>query len=435
LLAGVLLLAAALAAAPELRAQTEVLPEVFLSGRVALSDRYPLHYLGLVQGDSVSPAVLDTLSRVLVRDLTLSGFFDMRLPDSPPDTARSLSASTVTYLDGTLEGGAVNYRAEIRLRSAYRGEPFWVHVYEFPADRARPAAHRIASDLIRQMTGEPAITQSRLAFCGKTAQGKEIFSCTFDGFDLVQHTYNSGNVLSPAWSPDGARLAYTSFARGQADVYLLDLASGDSRVFQSTAGVDQAADWAPDGLSLAYSASPDDNSEIYIRGIDGGEARRLTYSFPIETAPTFSPTGRELAFTSDRLGKPQIFIMDVDGANQRRLSTIGDYNDSPAWSPRGDMIAYVRRDRDGFQIYITDPRGESHVKLTSGPGDNMDPSWSPDGLRIAFASNRTGVFQIYTMDIYGRGVERVTNTGMACTNPTWSPVLDDNGEIIITQKK
>ncbi len=422
-----------LSAAAPLFSQQEVVVEVFLSGKVALTDRFPLHYTGLVNSEDVSAAVLDTLDRVLVRDLTLSGFFDLRLPNIPPDTLRSLSQSTITYLDGGVQA-AEKYRAEMHLRTAFRGAPFWQNTYEFPPEKARAAAHRIAADLIRQMTGEPSVMQSRIAFRGVSSTGKEIYSTTFDGFDLVQHTQQNTSVFSPAWSPDGTRLAYTSFAGGQADLYILNVADGENRLFLGTPSVDSAPDWSPDGNWIAYSSAPDGNAEIYVRRVDGGESKRLTYSWAIETSPSWSPTGREIAFTSDRLGKPQVFIMDADGANQRRLTTVGEYNDSPVWSPRGDMIAYIRRDADGFQIYLTDPRGENHVKLTSGPGDNMDPAWSPDGLRLAFASNRTGIFQIYTMDIFGRSTEQVTNTRMACNGPAWSPILQNTDDIIITSK-
>lgn len=410
------------------------MPEVFLSGKIALTDRIPLHFTGVANADSTISVTIDTLERVLVRDLTLSGFFDLRLPNIPPDTTRSKSRATITYLDGIFHSGQTS-RAEIHLRSAYRAEPFWAKSYEFPMPKTRAAAHRIAADLIRQMTGEPSILLTRIAFTGQTGAGKEIFSTTFDGFDLVQHTNQKSSALSPSWSPDGKRIAYTSFLKGQADIFILDVAGGKYSIFQDAPGVDSAPDWSPDGGSLAYSSSQDGNAEIYVRGVDGGIFRRLTYSWAIETSPSWSPTGRELAFTSDRLGKPQVFIMDENGADQRRLTMYGEYNDSPAWSPRGEMIAYVRRDNDGFQIYLTDPRGEKHVKLTSGPGRNMDPCWSPDGLRIAFTSDRSGMNQIYTMDLYGRGVERVTYLPMPCSNPTWSPVLEDSEEIIITSKK
>lgn len=399
-----------------------------------MSDRFPLHYTGIQSLDSLSYNALDTLDRVLTRDLTLSGLFNLRLPNLPPDTAHSKTRKeNMTYLDGQFTA-ETPFQVRMNLRSGPKSAPFWTNAYQFGEDRARAAAHRIASDVIRQLTGEPSVMQTRIAFCAQYGSGKEIVSVTFDGFDPVRHTHQNVAVLSPAWSPDGRFIAYTSFAENQADVYILDTQTGVSRPFLNRPGVDQAPDWSPDGQWIALSSSMDGNAEIYIRRVDGSEMRRLTYSWAIETSPSWSPTGHQIAFTSDRLGRPQVFLVDIDGTNERRLTTEGDYNDSPAWSARGDLIAYVRREAEGFQIYVTNPQGEKNVKLTSGPGDNMDPSWSPDGLKIAFTSNRTGRKAIYTMDLLGRGVNRISNSDLSCSNPAWSPVMVNSDDISVTNQ-
>ncbi len=409
--------------------------EVFLSSRVSLSNRVPLHFLGIDSSDSLEYGALDTLDRVLVRDLTLSGLFNMRLPGLQPDTTHSDPLQErMTYLEGEFEVVSDTLLTRMNLKSQVSAEPYWSETYQFICDRARAAAHRISADVIRQLTGEPSVMQTRIAFCGQKGKFKEIYSTTFDGFDLIQHTDQKNTILSPAWSPDGSRIAYTSFLKDQADVYIIDLKNDNYSPFCNLPGVDQAPDWSRDGQWIVYSSSVDGNAEIYVRRTDGTEERRLTYSWAIETSPCWSPTGHQIAFTSDRLGRPQVFIMDADGTNQRRLTTEGNYNDSPAWSPRGDLIAYVRRGDDGFQIYVTDPRGEKHVKITSGPGDNLDPSWSPDGLKIAFTSNRLGAKQIYTTDLLGRHTERVTNMRMSCSNPTWSPVLENSDDLMTSSR-
>ncbi len=425
--------------APVLCAQDDALSyessqliEVFLSTRVSLSAKVPLHFLGFDRNDSLSSAVFDTLNRVLTRDLTLSGLFALRLPSLPPDTASGDPLSErMTYLQGSFSADSL-VRVTAYLAMPYGSPPFWRADYTFDEDRTRAAAHRIASDVIRQLTGEPSVMQTRIAYCAKMGRGRELFSATFDGFDQRRHTRLGVTIMSPAWSPDGRYIAFTGFQEGQADVFILDLTDDSIRPFWTAPGVDQAPDWSPDGRWIAFSSSVEGNAEIYIRRFDGSEMRRLTYSRAIETSPSWSPTGHEIAFVSDRLGSPQVFIMDADGSNQRRLTWEGNYNASPAWSPRGDLIAYVRRDVDGFQIYVTDPQGKQHVKLTTGPGDNMDPCWSPDGLKLALMSNRTGRKQIYTMDLYGRNVTRISDRRYSCSAPTWSPVLDEGAEISVT---
>ena len=87
--------------------------------------------------------------------------------------------------------------------------------------------------------------------------------------------------------------------------------------------------WSPDGRWIAFTSNRDGQSEIYLAAVDGGELRRLTDNRAIDVAPTWSPNGRTIAFTSDRTGAPQIYTMDRDGLNLRRVSFEGSYNDSP----------------------------------------------------------------------------------------------------------
>jgi TolB protein len=407
--------------------------EVFLSSRVALSNRVPLHYLGMVVSDSTTSSALDTLEGVLVRDLTLCGLFNLRLPSFPVDTtAEGSPREATTYFEGEFQSAGESFLTRMQLAGQFGAEPFWSSNYEYGEEQARAAAHRISADVIRQLTGEPSVMQTRIAFIGQANGAKEIYSTTFDGFDLRKHTAQENTILSPAWSPDGLQIAYTSFLQDQADIYVMNLEDETYVPFVNWPGVDQAPDWSRNGQWIAYSSSVDGNSEIYVRNVDGSQLKRLTYSWAIETSPSWSPTGHQIAFTSDRLGRPQVFVMDASGTNQRRLTTEGNYNDSPAWSPKGDLVAYVRRGDDGFQIYVTDPQGNNHVKLTEGPGDNLDPCWSPDGLRIAFTSNRLGLKQIYVMDVFGRNVERVSSLWMSCSNPTWSPILEKGDEVRVS---
>ncbi|MBU0520559.1 DPP IV N-terminal domain-containing protein [bacterium] len=408
--------------------------EVFLSTRVSVSNKVPLHFTGINSVDSLQYAALDTLQRVLTRDLTLSGLFNLRLPNLPVDNSRKNPlADRMTYLDGKFSSDS-SHQVEMHLRMPYGAAPFWSETYRFVPERARSVAHRIAAEVIRRLTGEPSVMQTRIAYVVQMGPGKELYSSTFDGFDHQRHTSTGVSNMSPVWSPDGKRIAFTSFINNQADIFIMNVEDNSYVPFAAAPGVDQAPDWSPDGKWIAYSSSVDGNSEIYVRQVEGSETRRLTFSWAIETSPSWSPTGHEIAFVSDRLGNPQIFIMEADGSNQRRLTWEGNYNTSPAWSPRGDLIAYVRRDIDGFQIFVTDPQGKEHLKLTTGPGNNMDPCWSPDGLKLAVLSNRTGRKQIYTMDLYGRHQMRISDRRLSCSSPTWSPVLEADEEFTVNSQ-
>ena len=187
--------------------------------------------------------------------------------------------------------------------------------------------------------------------------------------------------------------------------------------------------WSPDGKYIAFSSTRDGNSEIYTINADGSGLKRLTYHPGIDTSPCWSPTSREIAFTSDRTGNPQIYQMDTDGLNVRRLSWQGSYNDSASWSPSRQYseIAWSSRiERGPFDIVVYNLETQQIRQLTTGRGSNENPSWSPNGLHLLFTSSRTGSNQMFTMNRDGTNQRRITTQGNN-TTPRWGPIITPQG--------
>jgi TolB protein len=286
-------------------------------------------------------------------------------------------------------------------------------------ENLRLLVHALADDIVTSLTGEKGIAKSRIAFTAAAAEGKEIFVMDHDGASQRQITSLRTLNLTPAWSPDGREIAFTSYQRGNPDLVALDLIPGRFGYLLKDNGLYSAPAWSPDGRKIAFVSTKDGNAEIYVMEANNKMVRRLTQHPAIDASPSWSPTGREIVFTSDRLGNPQIFIMDAEGANLRRLPLESNYNDSPAWSPRGDKIAYVSRMPGGFDIFIFDITTATVTQLTNTAGSNEDPCWSPDGYRLTFSSTRDGRSDIYSMLWDGTDVRRLTYKG-TCTSPAWS---------------
>jgi len=183
-------------------------------------------------------------------------------------------------------------------------------------------------------------------------------------------------------------------------------------------------EWSPDAARIAFSSTRDGNAEIYVIEADGSNLRRPTHHPSDDVSPSWSPNGLEIAFASDRTGSPQIYIMDTDGLNQRRLTFEGSYNEQPAWSPSRDFseIAFTSRieDRGRFDIAVINLTTNQVSQLTTGRGDNESPSWSPNGMHIVFSSNRTGSQQIFCMNRDGTEQRQLTTDGNN-TTPAWGP--------------
>jgi Tol biopolymer transport system component len=217
---------------------------------------------------------------------------------------------------------------------------------------------------------------------------------------------------SPAWSPDGRRLAFASNMDGPYRIYVMDPRSGRSRpLIEGTSPA-----WSPDGRRLAFERGAGTKADLWVIGVDGRGLRRLTRNPGVELGPSWSPDGSKIAFSRRTADIASIVVASADGGGERRLTRGAMDELSPAWSPDGSKIAFSGRVASQWDIYVVDADGSGLRNLTRSPGDELDPSWSPNGRRIAFASDGA----ILVMDADGRNRRQVTEPEND-TDPAWRP--------------
>src|SRR5206468_6034381 len=138
---------------------------------------------------------------------------------------------------------------------------------------------------------------------------------------------------SPAWSPTGREIAFTSDRAGSPQVYVMDHEGGNAHRLQFDVAYTDSPAWSPKGDRIAFVARTGNGFDLYTCGADGSNTK-LVVSGGMNENPHWSPDGRHLVFSSDREGAPGLYMTDLDDRAPRRLDTGGLAATSPAWSPR-----------------------------------------------------------------------------------------------------
>jgi TolB protein len=195
--------------------------------------------------------------------------------------------------------------------------------------------------------------------------------------------------------------------------------------FPRFGGTNLSPAWSPDGTKLCFSSSRSGDPELYTVDASGGNLKRITSNKGPDVSPAWNrKTGAQIAWVSGRTGLPQIYTAEADGTNLQRLTDQG-YAVSPAWSPNGQflVISWMRHYGPGApgaqDIYIMDIASKQWVQLTHDGGRNDFPYWSPDGRHIIFQSSRSGSVQIWAMLADGTNQKQLTFAG-SNSQPNWS---------------
>lgn len=293
---------------------------------------------------------------------------------------------------------------------------------------ARKLAHQFADDIISRLSGGlPGIASTQITFVSGRGGNKEIWLMDYDGANQHQITHVGTISLTPRWSPDSTRIAFTCFAPYQktisAQICLYSTDSNRLISFPRYKGTNSAPAWSPDGSKLAFMSSAMGDQGIVVTEADGGHMKRLTLTRSVSTSPVWNPkTGQQIIFVSDRGGEPVLYQMNADGSNIEKIAMPDmGYVVDPAWSPNGQLLAFAwRRPSGNFDMYIMDIITRQLVELTRDAGRNERPSWAPDGRHIVFESTRTGSRQIWTMLADGSEPKQLTFSGQN-ESPNWSP--------------
>jgi len=377
-------------------------------------------------------ALAQGISSIIRADLERSGLF--RALEVPVVNPPLTEASNVNYaewrarLADALVMGSVaarpdgRFEVRFKLFDTVKNADLSGVAYTLSREQARTTAHRIADYVYEKLTGERGVFSTRIAFVVKRGNRFELQVADADGAGEETALASFEPIISPAWSPDGRRLAYVSFENKKPVVYVHSLLDGKRQVAANFKGSNSAPAWAPDGMRLAVSLSRDGGSQIFMVNADGSGVRRLAQSGGIDTEPVFSPDGQTIYFTSDRGGSPQIYRMPAGGGEAQRVTFDGTYNVSPRISPDGKVLAFITRNNGKFQVATMDLATKQVQVLTDSDKDES-PSFAPNGRMILLATVNAGRGVLFAVSSDGRIKQRLPYAGGDVREPAWGPFI------------
>ncbi len=377
------------------------------------------------RGEAEAP---QKLSAIVMADLERSGQFRGVDAGATPmdENARPDLGSLRQRAADALAAGSVTRLADgrwdvrFRLWDVVKGADLGGQSYAVTAGDLRLAAHRVADFIYEKLTGERGVFSTRIAYVTKAGNRFNLWVADADGENAQSALSSPEPIISPAWSANGAQLAYVSFESRKPVVYVHDVASGRRRLLANFRGSNSAPAWAPDGRTLAVTLSYEGGSQLYTIDANGGEPRRLTQSSGIDTEPVYSADGRHVYFVSDRGGAPQIYRVPASGGSAERVTFTGSYNISPALSRDGRWLAYISRIGGQFKLQVMELATGVVNGVTDTTADES-PSFAPNGKLIVYGTRQGGREALMTTTLDGKIKARLAGQGGDIREPDWGP--------------
>ena len=333
---------------------------------------------------------------------------------SEPIAASSLNGTSIRLLRGGIAvTGRVEFQDDGRLGAVFT-----------PASAlaAETEYELLVTENVLDLDGEPLEAPVRVRFTTVASADPASFTriafsdwrsisvITADGSDFTRLIDDGGqgwHYMSPAWSPDGSKIAFASSRDGGWDVYVMNAdGSAVTRLTPHLARDDEPA-WSPDGTRIAFTSDRDGDFDIYVMNADGSGVTRVDDHPAQDGNPAWSPDGSHIAFTSDRDGNNELYVMSTDGTGTVRLTTVDDEAIHPEWSPDGKRILFTRTVAGQFVINAD---GSDLTPLNVQGGG---ATWSPDGSRIVFSNKN-----LFVINADGSGLTDLRVQGY---EPAWGP--------------
>lgn len=281
------------------------------------------------------------------------------------------------------------------------------------------SARRLTENGVRDSAPVWAPDAMSIAF-SRGRSSWDLYRQNADGTGAQRLTSTADDDLNPEWSPDGTAIVFERQRqlrrRRDADVYVLELATGEERAIARSDRPEMTPTWSPDGSKIAFAARLRGDFEIVVSELASGTSSVVTSNTADDVGPEWSPDGSQMAFGRMRGRSSALVVRDVATGRERTLETIVGAPFGPTWSPDGSAIAFAApnpRDRavEGeYELFRVDlASGELRVLTRGYPGRDVAADWSAGSPEALAGPARFALLQppSFCTTVGGEGRDRL----------------------------
>lgn len=376
----------------------------------------------------------EDVSGIVANDLGGSGYF--RVMPEANMISRPSTMEEVVYSDwsnlrqdfvllGRISRDGAGYAVEFHVMDVHQKVELLRHRVKGKGTQLRDIAHYISDYVFEKLTGIPGVFATKLVYV-TTNRDRTRFNLNYADADGAreQLIFSSDQpIISPAWAPDGKKVAYVSFETGRSAIYFQELSTGKRELVLKMKGSTSAPAFSPDGKKLAFVHSYLGNPDIYVLDLNTRKTERLTNHYAIDTEPQWMTDNRHLVFTSSRAGGPQVYQLDSSTRAVKRMTYEGSYNARPRVTDDGRKLVYVHRSGEDFHIASQDLRTGQVQVLTGDTDLDESPSVAPNGSMIIYAASEADRSILAAVSVDGDVKFRLPSKYGDVREPAWSPIF------------